>query len=132
MKSVEFGDFLFIHDVLMGHFIPHEYTVGELTVENMEVCSILCSSLDGREVWGRMGTGIFMAEPLCSLPEITTILKLLSLSFHRLIYLFFMELGLLAVQGMFPVRGSWGNSVLQVLPGVASLGLEQGPRAVAQ
>ena len=43
-----------------------------------------------------------------------------------------MGLGLLAVQGMFPVRGSWGNSVLQVLPGVASLGLEQGPRAVAQ
>ena len=30
MKSVEFGDFLFIHDVLMGHFIPHEYTVGGL------------------------------------------------------------------------------------------------------
>ena len=53
----------------------------------MELCSNLCGSQDGREVWGRMGTGIFMAKPLCSLPEITTILKLLSLSFHRLIYL---------------------------------------------
>ena len=131
MKSVEFGDFLFIHDVLMGHFIPHEYEVVELTVEHMELCSILCGSQDGREVWGRMGTGIFMAKPLCSLPEITTILKLLSLSFHRLIYLFFMDLGLLAVQDTFPVRGSWGNSVLQLLLGVVSLGLEQGPRAVA-
>ena len=33
--------------------------------------------------------------------------------------------------GDIPVRGSWGNSVLQLLPGVVSLGLEQGPRAVA-
>ena len=79
MKSVEFGDFLFIHDVLVEYFIPHEHTVGELTVEHMKVCPILCGILDGREVWGRMGTGIFMAKPLCSLPEITTILKLLSL-----------------------------------------------------
>ena len=116
----------------MEYFIPHEHTVGELTVEHMEVCPILCGSLDRREVWGRMGTGILMAEPLCSLPEITRILLLLSIFFYRLISLFFMGLGLLAVQGMFPVRGSWGNSVLQVLPGVASLGLEQGPRAVAQ
>ena len=116
----------------MEYFIPHEHTVGELTVEHMEVCPILCGSLDRREVWGRMGTGIFMAKPLCSLPEITTILKLLSLSFHGLIYLFFMELGLLAVQDTFPVRGSSGNSVLGLLPEVVSLGLEQGPRAVAQ
>ena len=65
----------------MEYFIPHEYTVWELTKEHMEVCSILCGSLDGREVWGRMGTGIFMAEPLCSLPEITRILFLLSFFF---------------------------------------------------
>ena len=61
----------------MEYFIPHEHTVGELTVEHVEVCLILCGSLDRREVWGRMGTGILMAEPLCSLPEITRILLLL-------------------------------------------------------
>ena len=42
--------------------------LGNVTVEHMEVCSILCGSMDGREVWGRMDTGIFLAEPLYSLP----------------------------------------------------------------
>jgi len=86
------------------YFIPHEHTVGELTVEHVEVCPILCGSLDRREVWGRMGTGILMAEPLCSLPEITRIFLLLFFFFiyffYRLISLFFTELSLLAVQGM--------------------------------
>ena len=34
-----------------------------------------CSSLDGREVWQRMGTCICMTESLCFLPDI--IIKLL-------------------------------------------------------
>ena len=41
----------------------------------MEFCSMLCASLDGRGVWGRMETCICMAEPLLCSPEtITTLL----------------------------------------------------------
>ena len=41
----------------------------------MELCSVVCGSLDGREVWKRMDTCICTAEPLCLLPEtITTLL----------------------------------------------------------
>ena len=40
-----------------------------------ELCSVLCGSLDGRGVWGRMDTGICTAESLCCSPEtITTLL----------------------------------------------------------
>ena len=43
------------------------------TVELRELCSVLCASLDGRGVGGRMGTCMCMAESLrCSL-ETTTI-----------------------------------------------------------
>ena len=36
---------------------------------------MLCGSLDGRGVWGRMDAGICMAESLCCPPEtITTLL----------------------------------------------------------
>ena len=38
------------------------------------LCSMLCSSLDGRGVWGRLDTRICLAEPLCYLPETITIL----------------------------------------------------------
>ena len=31
----------------------------------MELCSILCGGLDGREVWGRMDTCICLIESLC-------------------------------------------------------------------
>ena len=45
------------------------------TVEHMEFCSVLCGSLDGRGVWGRMNTCICMAESLCCPREtITTLL----------------------------------------------------------
>ena len=41
----------------------------------MELCSVLCGSLDGRGFWGRMDTCICMAEFLCCPPEtITTLL----------------------------------------------------------
>ena len=41
----------------------------------MELCSILCGSLDGRGIWGRMGKCICMAEFLCcSLETVTTLL----------------------------------------------------------
>ena len=39
----------------------------------MELCSVLCGSLDGRGVWGRMDTCICMAESLCCRPEIIAI-----------------------------------------------------------
>ena len=46
-----------------------------LTVEHMELCAMVCASLDGRGVWGRMDTRICMAEFLCCSPEtITTLL----------------------------------------------------------
>ena len=40
----------------------------------MEFCSMLCASLDGRGVWGRMDTYIGMAKSFCSSPEIITTL----------------------------------------------------------
>ena len=46
----------------------------EPTVQHMKLCSMLCGSLDGREVWGRMDTCIRMAEPLCCSLEMTTTL----------------------------------------------------------
>ena len=35
-------------------------------------CSVLCGSLDGRGVWGRMDTCLCMAESLCCAPETIT------------------------------------------------------------
>ena len=40
----------------------------------MELCSLLCASLDGRGIWMRMGTCMFMAESLHCSPETITIL----------------------------------------------------------
>ena len=37
-------------------------------------CSMLCGSLDGREVWGRMHTCICVAESLCGPPGTMTTL----------------------------------------------------------
>ena len=45
------------------------------TVQHMELRSMLCASLDGRGVWGRMDTCIRMAESLhCSPVNITALL----------------------------------------------------------
>ena len=45
------------------------------TVQPRELCSMLCGSLDGRGLWGRMDTCICVAESLpCSLETITTLL----------------------------------------------------------
>ena len=41
--------------------------------QHRELCPVLCGSLDGRGVWGRMGTCIRMAEPLCCSPETLTL-----------------------------------------------------------
>ena len=40
----------------------------------MELCSMLCASLDGRGFWGRIDVSMYMAESLCYLPETTTTL----------------------------------------------------------
>ena len=40
----------------------------------MELCSMLCGSLDGRGVWGRMDTCIGMTDSLCCSPETISIL----------------------------------------------------------
>ena len=41
------------------------------TVGRMELCSMLCGSLDGSGVWGRMDTCVCMAQSLCCPPETT-------------------------------------------------------------
>ena len=47
----------------------------DLPNSNMEFFSVLCGRLDGKGVWGRMDTCIYMAESLCCPPE--TIVTLL-------------------------------------------------------
>ena len=42
--------------------------------EAQGLCSVLCGSLDGREVWRRMDVSICMAKSLHSLPETMTTL----------------------------------------------------------
>ena len=44
------------------------------TVEHRELCSMLCGSLDGRGVWGRMDTSVCVAESLHCSPETITAL----------------------------------------------------------
>ena len=45
------------------------------TVQHVELCTMLNGSQDGRGIWGRMDTCIWMAEPLCWTSEtITTLL----------------------------------------------------------
>ena len=46
------------------------------TVQHKEVFFMLCGSLDGRGVWGRVDTCICMVESLCCPPETITILWL--------------------------------------------------------
>ena len=47
----------------------------DLLYKHMELCSMLCGSLDGRRVWRRMGICRCMAKSLCCPPEtITTLL----------------------------------------------------------
>ena len=43
-------------------------------VQRMELCSMLGGRLDGRGVWGRMGTCICITESLHCSPEIVTTL----------------------------------------------------------
>ena len=38
-------------------------------VQHMELWSMFCGSLHGRGVWGRVDTGICVAESLCCSPE---------------------------------------------------------------
>ena len=45
------------------------------TVQHMELCSMLCGSLDGRGVWGRMDTYVCMAKALYDAPEAITTLS---------------------------------------------------------
>ena len=44
------------------------------TVENMELCSVLYGSVDGKRVWERMDTRVRMAEALHCSPETATTL----------------------------------------------------------
>ena len=52
-----------------------EWITNKDLLQHRKLCSMLCGSLYGRGVWGRMDTDIYMAEPLCYPPEtITTLL----------------------------------------------------------
>ena len=44
------------------------------TVYHRELCSMLCGSLNGRGVWGRMNTCIYILESLSYSPEIVATL----------------------------------------------------------
>ena len=44
------------------------------TVEQVELRSVLCGTLDGRGVWGRIDTCICRAESFCCWPETITLL----------------------------------------------------------
>ena len=44
------------------------------TPQHGDLCSMLCSSLDGRGVVGRMDTCVYMPASLCCPPEPTTTL----------------------------------------------------------
>ena len=46
----------------------------DLTIQHMKLCSMLCGSLNGKGVWGRMDICVFMAESLCYSPETITTL----------------------------------------------------------
>ena len=46
------------------------------TVEQVELYPVLCGSLNGRGVWGRMDTCVCMAELLCCSPETITVNRL--------------------------------------------------------
>ena len=48
---------------------------------------MLCGSLDGRGVWGRMDTCICMAESLCCPPETITTLLIGYTPIYHIIYL---------------------------------------------
>ena len=43
------------------------------TVQHMELCSMLCGSLDGSRVWERMDTFMCMPESIRCTPEIVTV-----------------------------------------------------------
>ena len=53
----------------------------------MELCSMLCSSLDRRRVWGRMDTCVCMAESVHCSPETTTILLISYIQYKMLLVL---------------------------------------------
>ena len=61
-----------------GHIYTAKFKKGNQqrpTVQDMELCSTLCASLDERGVWGRMDTCVCMAESLrCSLESTTRLL----------------------------------------------------------
>ena len=44
------------------------------TVEDIELFLMLCGSLDGREVWGRMNTCICIGEALSVHPKLSQLL----------------------------------------------------------
>ena len=58
----EFG--INMHTLLYSKWITHKDLL-HITGN----CSMLCGSLDGRGVWGRIDTGICMADPLHCSPE---------------------------------------------------------------
>ena len=61
---------LLCRNVCLG-FLPIFWLKGP-TVQHREFCSMLCGSLGGRGIWGRMDTCICTAGSLCCAPETIT------------------------------------------------------------
>ena len=88
------------------------------TVQYMELCSILYSSLNGRGVWGRMDTCICMAESLYCSPETITTLLIGCTTIQKKKFFFFFKGKVLEMEGLpnfnyvHPVYSSLGEEGL--------------------
>ena len=55
-------------------------------LDHRELCSMLCVSLDGRGVWGRMDLCICAAASICCPPEIITTLLIVQYKIKKKIF----------------------------------------------
>jgi len=71
------------------------------SVMHRELCSMLCGSLDGKRVWGRMDSYIHMAETVCCPPEIITALLI---GYAAVLLSCFSHVRLFVIQWLQPAR----------------------------
>ena len=68
------GEGIVMKFVMDTYTLPYLKWITSKDLLYRELCSMLCGSLDGRGVWGRMDTCTGMAESLCCSPESITAL----------------------------------------------------------
>ena len=59
---------------LLGTLLYLKWITNKVPLYSTGNCTIICGSLDGMGVWGRMDTCMYMAQSLCCPPEIITTL----------------------------------------------------------